>query len=167
VDNNPISLFLAYVSYVLGNCLNQFLFMQCSGSSSLSPDFRHILVYNLCNGLDLYKLRSKNLEQSYTFTADADVNYPLKVAFTNNGQSVVCGAQDGKVRIWNRITGMQEQILVHEGKPSSCHVTKDCFIVCIDHLIQGICVRSLSLWKMLRIWLEFFCFRLTRQITVL
>jgi len=95
------------------------------GSSSLSPDFRHILVYNLCDGLDLYKLRSKNMQQSYRFTADADVNYPLKVAFTNNGQSVVCGAQDGQVRVWNRITGMQEQILAHG-----------------DHLIQGICTHQ-------------------------
>jgi len=88
------------------------------GSSAISPDFKHILIHNLSNGMDLYELGNSAVQQRYRVPVDMDANYPMAVGFTNNGQSVICGAQDGHVRVFNRVMGAHQQTLGHEGGES-------------------------------------------------
>ncbi|KAJ3500406.1 hypothetical protein NLJ89_g9810 [Agrocybe chaxingu] len=84
--------------------------VQPRGSSCLSPDYRKVLVYNMHNGMELYHLAQDVPVQTYQYKIIPGYNYPMKVSFTGSyGLSVVAGAQDGKVRIWDRTTGRQQQ----------------------------------------------------------
>ena len=86
-----------------------------SGSSSVSGDFRHILTHNF-NGMDLYKLTTLQRVQVYQVRVDPEVNYPVKVGFASDGRSVVNGSPDGQIRIWDKITGKPQQILLYSGR---------------------------------------------------
>ncbi|KDR77838.1 hypothetical protein GALMADRAFT_138884 [Galerina marginata CBS 339.88] len=84
------------------------------GSSVLSPNSDHILVFNLRDGMDLYEFGNSIPTQSYRYSPNAESNYTTKLGFLNDGRSVICGAQDSRVRIWDTKSGIQQQILPHD-----------------------------------------------------
>lgn len=98
--------------------------ISASGSSALSPNEHRLLVHNLRNGLDLYRLdKNKFLCRSRTFKFNdkqPDKNYPVSVAFVHEGAGVVSGAQAGSVFVWETNSGEQFQVLEHDGKHILC-----------------------------------------------
>lgn len=88
-----------------------------SGSSALSPDGSLLVVHNLEDGLDLYRLKKRGISSPTTFKLDdhGDKNYPVSVAFLHDGQGVISGAQAGNVCVWETTSGDQFQVLGHEG----------------------------------------------------
>lgn len=66
--------------------------------------------------MDLYKLTTLQRVQVYQVRVDPEVNYPVKVGFASDGRSVVNGSPDGQIRIWDKITGKPQQILLYSGR---------------------------------------------------
>lgn len=112
-----------------------------SGTSSLSPDHRNLLVFNLQNGLDLYNLGDNIPIQSYRSPARQETyDVPLGVAFLHNGTAVVCGSQSGNVVVWNTATGIQLQSLEHQGVPVqaiSARQLPDCMFIATATMTTG------------------------------
>jgi len=91
------------------------MLMSSSGFSALSPDFQHLLVYNLKDGMDIYEFGNSVPWRSFKQTPDAHRNYPMMTSFLNGGKSVLCGSQGGDVRIWDTASGIHQQTLSHNG----------------------------------------------------
>jgi hypothetical protein len=85
------------------------------GFSALSPDGRAILASNLCDGMDLYRLGQSCPVQSFRYSADPINNYPISVAFVDDGRVAFCGSPTGRVALWKTKTGDLQQILDHAG----------------------------------------------------
>jgi WD40 repeat protein len=85
------------------------------GYSSISRDQRFLLVSNLRDGMDLYKIGQPGKVVSFRQAAVPEKNYPMNTHFLHNDRAVVCGSPTGKVGIWDTLTGGYLQTLYHDG----------------------------------------------------
>ncbi|OBZ70902.1 putative WD repeat-containing protein K04G11.4 [Grifola frondosa] len=86
------------------------------GSSTLSPDGRNIVVYNLINGLQSYLIGSskkRTPRRHYKLDVPSRSKHRLQVAYIHEGQALVCGTTTGNVCIWEVATGEYFQLLAH------------------------------------------------------
>ena len=81
----------------------------------MSPDGRMVLASNLRDGMDLYRLGQSHPVQTFRYTADPTNNYPITVAFVDDGKLVLCGSPTGQVALWKTKNGELQQILEHDG----------------------------------------------------
>lgn len=80
----------------------------------LSPSGQSLLVSNLSNGMNLYSLSTRNLQNTYQYNVNPRTNFPLSLAFLKRGRYVTCGTHTGTVEIWNTETGEIFQSLDHD-----------------------------------------------------
>ncbi|OSC96182.1 WD40 repeat-like protein [Trametes coccinea BRFM310] len=88
------------------------------GGSAISPDHRHITVYNLVNGLDVYALgpqRKPKAKMTYKFDTAPQSKHRLPVTYVHRGHGIVCGTTTGKVCVWEAASGELMQHLPHDG----------------------------------------------------
>ncbi|KAI6040011.1 hypothetical protein EDC04DRAFT_2894716 [Pisolithus marmoratus] len=71
------------------------------GHSLLSPDEQALLIYNLSEGMDLYKIHTGE-------------NIPVQVTFLHDGRAAACGSTDGNVMVWDIANEDQIQVLPHD-----------------------------------------------------
>ncbi|OBZ77587.1 COMPASS-like H3K4 histone methylase component WDR5B [Grifola frondosa] len=86
------------------------------GSSALSPDGRHIVVYNMVDGLHSYltgSFRKQTPGSHYKFDVRPQSKHVLQVAYLHGGQAVICGTTAGNVCIWDVESREYFQILSH------------------------------------------------------
>ena len=69
-------------------------------------DQRSILISNLVNGVDRYKISavSPALHQQQSFKHAIRLNVPLHVASALQGRWIICGSDDRSVRIFDQRT---------------------------------------------------------------
>lgn len=69
-------------------------------------DQRLILISNLINGVDRYEISSVSpaLQQQQSFKHSVRLNIPLHVASALQGRWIICGSDDGSVRIFDQRT---------------------------------------------------------------
>ncbi|RDX51813.1 WD40 repeat-like protein [Lentinus brumalis] len=91
------------------------------GGSALSPDYRHIALYNAVDGVDLY-VAGQGVKQEarikYLLDKPPQSKHQLQVQFIHAGQALVCGTTTGTVRLWETGSGEILQELAHGGKYS-------------------------------------------------
>jgi len=87
----------------------------CSGYAACSTDQESFLISNLVNGIDSYVVSSvsSSVQQSQTFRHPIRVNVPLQVTSALQGTWVICGSDDGLVRIFDQRTGNLIRNLQH------------------------------------------------------
>jgi WD40 repeat protein len=86
-----------------------------SGHAAL--DGHSLVISNLINGLDLYTIPT--MERIKTFAYTIVRNFPMQVAIIPQTNWIVCGGDDGFVRIYHLRTGQILHQLDHgEGKDS-------------------------------------------------
>lgn len=99
-----------------GSMLN---FHTYSGGSALSPGLRHIAVYNLIDGLDLYAAGAYGKQKPrkmYKFNKPRQSKHALQVRFAHHGRALVCGTSTGGILLWEVRTGDALQELNHAGR---------------------------------------------------
>ncbi|KAI6015941.1 WD40-repeat-containing domain protein [Pisolithus marmoratus] len=85
------------------------------GHCLLSPDEQTVLISNLSEGMDLYKIRHCHPYHQFKYTADTGDNLPVQVAFLHDSRAVACGSMDGNVTVWDIANEDQIQVLPHDG----------------------------------------------------
>ena len=91
------------------------------GGSALSLDHRHIAVYNLIDGLDLYATGSYGKQKprkTYKFSKPRLSKHALQVCFAHHRKALVCGTTTGGILLWEVATGDRLQELNHAGRAS-------------------------------------------------
>ncbi|KAH7903819.1 WD40-repeat-containing domain protein [Hygrophoropsis aurantiaca] len=68
------------------------------GDTSLSPDYRHLVVSNLCTGFDVYDLEVS--APIMTLTHDVKRRLPVPVLFIHRGNAILGGSTSGKASLW-------------------------------------------------------------------
>ncbi|KAH9920393.1 uncharacterized protein B0H18DRAFT_861788, partial [Fomitopsis serialis] len=81
------------------------------GRSSLSQDKEVLVVSNLHDGFDLYRLRDQR--HLRTFKAKASINIPLPALFIHDGKAVLTGSDTGRVSVYDCGTTLVMQVLAH------------------------------------------------------
>lgn len=79
---------------------------------------RAILVDNLCDGIDVYRLHLEQptFEQKLLIRAPRH-HYPQQVVFSQSDQLAISGSDRGVVHVWDVDSGALVQVLRHSGKP--------------------------------------------------
>ncbi|KAI6094611.1 hypothetical protein EDD16DRAFT_1446939, partial [Pisolithus croceorrhizus] len=88
-----------------------------SGHCLLSPDEQTVLISNLLEGMDLYRICHCHPYCRFKYTADTSDNLPVQVAFLHDGHAVACGSMDGNVMVWDVANEDQIQVLPHDVCP--------------------------------------------------
>ncbi|KAI6027710.1 hypothetical protein BKA83DRAFT_4490253 [Pisolithus microcarpus] len=71
------------------------------GHCLLSPDEQTVLISNLSEGMDLYKIHHCHPYHRFKYTADTGDNLPVQVAFLHDSCVVACGSMDSNVTVWD------------------------------------------------------------------
>ncbi|KAI6124701.1 WD40-repeat-containing domain protein [Pisolithus croceorrhizus] len=87
------------------------------GHSLLSPDEQALLISNLSDGMDLYKIRHCHPYRRFKYISDSGENFPVQVTFLHDGRAAACGSTDGNVTVWDIANEDQIQVLPHDGHP--------------------------------------------------
>ncbi|KAI5994182.1 WD40-repeat-containing domain protein [Pisolithus albus] len=87
------------------------------GHSLLSPDEQALLLSNLSDGMDLYKIRHCHPYRKFKYISDSGENLPVQVTFLHDGRAAACGSTDGNVTVWDIANEDQIQVLPHDGHP--------------------------------------------------
>ncbi|KAI6046194.1 quinon protein alcohol dehydrogenase-like superfamily [Pisolithus marmoratus] len=87
------------------------------GHCLLSPDEQTVLISNLLEGMDLYKIHHCHPYHRFKYTADTGDNLPVQVAFLHDSRVVACGSMDSNVTVWDVANEDQIQVLPHDGHP--------------------------------------------------
>ncbi|KAI6125168.1 WD40-repeat-containing domain protein [Pisolithus croceorrhizus] len=87
------------------------------GHCLLSLDEQTVLISNLSEGMDLYRIRHCHPYRRFKYTADTGDNLPVQVAFLHDGRVVACGSMDGNVTVWDVANEDQIQVLPHDVRP--------------------------------------------------
>ncbi|KAH9917208.1 uncharacterized protein B0H18DRAFT_884063, partial [Fomitopsis serialis] len=83
------------------------------GRSSLSQNKKVLVVSNLHDGFDMYRLSGQL--HLCTFKTKALMNIPLPVLFIHDGRAVLTGSDTGCVSIYDCATTLVMQALAHGG----------------------------------------------------
>lgn len=102
-----------YVSNSILLNLCQFI-LSNSGYAAPNHDGQLLLVSNLINGVDEYKLPS--LEKVQTFSHPVEVNCILQTRTLPLSNLIVAGGDSGVARVFNRISGQLVSEIHHGGK---------------------------------------------------
>lgn len=90
----------------------------CSAHSDVNSNESSIVLTNLFDGLDRYDLNENT--QAWAFARHYDLpvtqNITLPVLFIDNGKFILCGSDNGHVRIFDAQNGTIAQTLVHGGR---------------------------------------------------
>ncbi len=114
-----------------------------SGNATISSDGVYLFVSNLVNGVDQY--RFPTMEQVNTYPHPILRNFPLQVSTASHeGLWMVCGGDDGFVRLYGQRTGQHMNRLLHsEGVyyPSNYSHIFLIFEYVVGTLVQAVTVR--------------------------
>jgi hypothetical protein len=102
-----------YVSNSILLDLCQFI-LPNSGYAAPNHDGQLLLVSNLINGVDEYKLPS--LEKVQTFSHPVEVNCILETRTLPLSNLIVAGGDSGVARVFNRISGQLVSEIYHGGR---------------------------------------------------
>lgn len=78
-----------------------------------SPKKRTILVSNLVNGVDLYKLEEDLFFDRRLLVGRIRRNVPQQIGFAQNDEVIVCGSDRGEVYLWDESSNFSLQTLRH------------------------------------------------------
>ncbi|KAH6886593.1 WD40-repeat-containing domain protein [Coprinopsis sp. MPI-PUGE-AT-0042] len=72
------------------------------GNSAISSDGRTIAVFNLRDGVDLYRTDTLGHQTSFPVTGiSSENNIPLNIAFDNEASTLVSGGHQGRLCVWD------------------------------------------------------------------
>ncbi|EGO28142.1 hypothetical protein SERLADRAFT_433992 [Serpula lacrymans var. lacrymans S7.9] len=121
------------------------------GNTSWWPATRSLLVSNLVDGVDIYRITDRP-----TFIRKLPVritrNYTKQVHFGWNGALAVCGSDRGEVYLWEVESGTPHQVLVHGGETeliqavSCCSPSKKKHMLASGSTDAGNCRPSIKVW---------------------
>ncbi|KAI0321631.1 hypothetical protein OF83DRAFT_1080803 [Amylostereum chailletii] len=84
------------------------------GSMSWSSETRHLLIWNLDNGVDLYQLHEDGqLRYLRKLRVKVKRNFVKLVALVQHGRLAVSGTDKGEVNLWDTDSGVLVQTLIH------------------------------------------------------
>ena len=85
-----------------------------SGSLAWSRKTRRLLIWNLLDGMDLYRLHETgHLEYIRTFQSDIEHHVIKLVDFVQDEQLVASGTDRGEIILWDAKTGKRVHSLGH------------------------------------------------------
>lgn len=91
-----------------------------SGYSTISPDFRRVVLHAFDDGLHAYNigggLDHLKHQRTYRFDSPPRSRHALQVAFIQDGRAIVAGTTTGKVCVWQAASGEYFQQLDHGGE---------------------------------------------------
>ncbi|KAI6094765.1 hypothetical protein F5141DRAFT_1014709 [Pisolithus sp. B1] len=104
----------AFKGLVLWICI---LITLLSGHCLLLLDEQTVLISNLLEGMDLYRICHCHPYHRFKYTADTGDNLSVQVTFLHDGCAVACGSMDSNVTVWDVTNEDQIQVLPHDVHP--------------------------------------------------
>ena len=100
--------------------VNEFLNIRSSihrASSTISPDEKVVVVANLYDGLDWYKIPDRSFSRSVPLRINQ--NFPIPVLLVDGGNTLLVGSTSGNVKILDAHTAETIQTLEHDRMSST------------------------------------------------
>ena len=88
--------------------------MNHSASSAVSPDEKVVVVANLYDGLDWYKIPDRTFSRSVPLRINHNV--PIPVLLVDRGKTLLVGGTSGNVKVLDAHTAETIQTLDHDRK---------------------------------------------------
>ena len=88
-----------------------------SASSTVSPDEKVVVVANLYDGLDWYKIPDRTFSRSVPLRINHNV--PIPVSLVDEGKTLLVGGTAGTVKVLDAHTAETVQTLDHDRKTST------------------------------------------------